>query len=314
MSDSDIPLILCITDHIDGFDNDYHNMHFDYLESLGTKRTILYDWPLNPIVHHNYKNLDIKFKLSTFDTQNIGLLTPLLSYNIHPPIEFDNFLCSFNGSDSCGRQFLVSLLYHYGWFNKSYCSKNFTSSYDTIDGNLNHFLNDTDIEIYRKFIIGSFQNSDFSNFLGETSGFEFNKEAYDYRTDITHLENKITQSFVHLVSECMITSNHPFITEKSLYSIVTRGLFVTYGQCGWHSYFEKYYGFKKYDIIFDYSFDEIKNPIKRLITIFDMLYKFSLLSKSDWHDLYLMEQDTINYNYDHYYSKNFLITLRKYET
>ena len=40
-------------------------------------------------------------------------------------------------------------------------------------------------------------------------------------------------------------------------------------------------------------FDEITNPIKRLIEILTMLHKFSLLSKADWNDLYLMEQDTI---------------------
>ena len=65
----------------------------------------------------------------------------------------------------------------------------------------------------------------------------------DHAANIYNLENKLTQSFLHIVSETMATSYHPFITEKSLYSIITRGLFLTWGQPRWHAQFEKY-GFK----------------------------------------------------------------------
>jgi hypothetical protein len=30
------------------------------------------------------------------------------------------------------------------------------------------------------------------------------------------------------------------------------------------------------------------------------------LSVEDWQDLYLLEHDAIEYNYDHYFSKNYL--------
>jgi hypothetical protein len=33
-----------------------------------------------------------------------------------------------------------------------------------------------------------------------------------------------------------------------------------------------------------------------------MLSKFEKLSKADKHDLYLLENDTIEFNYNHYYS------------
>ena len=312
--DGDVPLSLCFTDHIGGFSSDFHNIYFDKLESFGTNRNIYYDCLLEDSVHDIYDNLNIQFKLNACeDMQNLGLITSLFTYDTHPDNTFDNFICSFNGSDDYGRQFLVSMMYRHGWFNTDYCSKNFISSYDRIDGNLEHFLDKDDIEMYRKLIIGSGASDNFASFLNNTNGFSFNKSAYDYRTDITHIENKITSSFVHLVSESMMTSYHPYITEKAFYSIVSRGLYITYGQPGWHRFFEKYYGFKKYDKIFDYSFDEITNPIKRLVEIFTMLYKFSFLSEHDWHDLYLMEQDTIDYNYEHYFSKNFLNKLSGYE-
>jgi len=72
-----------------------------------------------------------------------------------------------------------------------------------------------------------------------------------------------------------------------------------------------YYGFKQYNKIFDYSFDEIKNPVKRLIRLMEMISKFAYLSVDDWHDLYNMETDTIEYNYDHYYSKGYLKKLNE---
>lgn len=44
-----------------------------------------------------------------------------------------------------------------------------------------------------------------------------------------------------------------------------------------------------------------------------MISKFSVLSTNDWGDLYLLEQDTIEYNYDHYFSGGYLEHLKKYE-
>jgi hypothetical protein len=111
----------------------------------------------------------------------------------------------------------------------------------------------------------------------------------------------------------MATSYYPFVTEKFLYSVVTRGLFLTYAQPGWHDYVEKYYGFKRYIKLFDYRFDAIQNPVERLVELMTMISKFSVLSSDDWKDLYLLEQDTIEYNYDHYFSKDYLVALKKHD-
>jgi hypothetical protein len=108
------------------------------------------------------------------------------------------------------------------------------------------------------------------------------------------------------------TSYVPFVTEKFLYSIVTRGLFLAYAQPGWHAHVEKYYGFKRYTKLFDYRFDSIQNPVERLVELMTMIGKFSHFSPAEWHDLYLIEQDTIEYNYDHYFSQDYLKSLAKY--
>jgi hypothetical protein len=104
----------------------------------------------------------------------------------------------------------------------------------------------------------------------------------------------------------MATSYYPFVTEKFLYSVVTRGLFLAYAHPGWHAHLEKYYGFKPYTRIFDYRFDNIGNPVERLVELMTMISKFSKLSKQEWHELHEIERDTIDYNYDHYFSQNYL--------
>jgi hypothetical protein len=111
----------------------------------------------------------------------------------------------------------------------------------------------------------------------------------------------------------MATSYCPFVTEKFLYSIVTRGLFLAYAQPGWHDHVEKYYGFKRYTKLFDYRFDAIQNPVERLIELMSMISKFSMLSITDWTDLYLLEQETIEYNYNHFFSGDYLKLLKLYE-
>jgi hypothetical protein len=113
------------------------------------------------------------------------------------------------------------------------------------------------------------------------------------------------------VSETLATSYYPFVTEKFLYSIVTQGLFLVYAQPGWHDHVEKYYGFKKYTKLFDYGFDSIHNPVERLVELMSMISKFSILTPHEWHDLYLIEQDTIEYNHNHYFSGNYLTMLHR---
>ena len=136
---------------------------------------------------------------------------------------------------------------------------------------------------------------------------------FDHANNIHNLQNKLTQSFLHIVSETMATSYYPFVTEKFLYSIVTRGLFLTYAQPGWHAHIEKYHGFRLYTNLFDYRFDSIINPVERLIEIMTMIGKFSKLTINEWHDLYLLESESLEYNYDHYFSKNYLKSLKQFD-
>lgn len=44
----------------------------------------------------------------------------------------------------------------------------------------------------------------------------------------------------------------------------------------------------------------------------NMISKFSVLDTDDWQDLYEMEIDTIEYNYDHYFSRRYLQRLETF--
>ena len=241
-------------------------------------------------------NLDIKKRI--FET--------LTHYNIHQELTFQNFVCSFNGSPHVSRKILVAALHRRNWFNRQTCSKNFVFDTDTIDGHLLDYLDGDQHTIYRYFFIDN--NS--TQFFQETNS--FGHLQYDHANNIYNLESKLTESFLHIVSETMATSYYPFVTEKFLYSVVTRGLFLAYAQPGWHTHLEKYFGFKRYTKLFDYHFDTIQNPIKRLVELMSMISKFSVLSKDDWQDLYEIEKDAIEYNYDHYFSGDYLKKLQAY--
>jgi hypothetical protein len=292
-----------LTDHLGGFDENLKNSILDMLANKQCPNKINLQYCIDPILKNQYKTIDINFSSKL---QNSIIFAHHKKYNKHPNINYKNFICSFNGSPHVSRKLLVSILRRFNWFSSMYSSKNFSYSTDAIDGHISDFVGNNEL-FYRKFFI-----SDTSEEFFQTK-YSFGHERFDHGNNIYTLENKLTESFIHIVSETMATSYYPFITEKFLYSIITRGLFLAYAHPGWHSHLEKYYGFRRYTKLFDYRFDSIQNPVERLVELITMLSKFSYLMPAEWQDLYHIEQDTIEYNYNHYFSGNYLEHLKKYE-
>ena len=271
----------------------------------------------NPILHHvnlhadpgltvytNYKfcqDVQSKFPRLNLKWSCFGVpLTQLAKYNLHPELDFQNFVCSFNGTAHVSRQLLTSMLYQFGYFNPDYSSKNFSYPAEVITGHLQNLLwESSTIDYYTKFFATD------EHFLRTVYSFGHQKYQYEHDQNIHVLENKLTQSFLHIVSESMATSYYPFITEKFLYSVVTRGLYLAYAPPMWHENLMNFMGFKKYSRIFDYAFDYVKQPVQRLLDLLCMISRFSQLSVHDWQDLYQLERDTIEFNYDHYRSGNY---------
>jgi hypothetical protein len=305
---NNLPAEITLVDHLTGFDQCFNNSILkaidDYSFVNNKRTTVYYHQILEKNITDRYPNLQIEFELP-LDIK-FTLWQAFKMYNQHPDLNYKNFICSFNGSHHVSRRLLVAILERFGYYNSNYCSKNFVFTVDKLDGHLQNYVYDQYC-FYCKFFI-----SDHSDVFFNTIN-SFGHVQYNHKRNIYNLESKLTQSFLHVVSETMATSYVPFVTEKFLYSIVTRGLFLAYAQPGWHNHVEKYYGFKKYTKLFDYHFDSIQNPVMRLVELITMISKFSKLSTHDWHDLYLLETDTIEYNYDWYFSKKYLEQLKQSE-
>jgi hypothetical protein len=293
---------ICLKDHLNGFDTNLKNLVLDALVERGCTNSIYLQYVLTPELKHRYKSIDINFSANLQNSINFNKHA---QYTIHPALDYKNFICSFNGSLHVSRKLLVAILEKFQYFNPAYCSKNFSFSVESLDGHIQEHI-DNDNGFYNKFFIGSASEEFFQTINS------FGHIRYDHGANIYNLEHKLTQSFLHIVSETFATSYYPFVTEKFLYSIVTRGLFLSYAQPGWHTHLEKYYGFKRYTKLFDYQFDAIQNPVVRLVELMTMVSKFSTLSSDDWHSLYQLQQDEIEYNYHHYFSKNYLKCLERF--
>lgn len=292
-----------ILDHMGGFNAEKRSFVLDRIDS-DKKITLATEYIVDDSIKQNYQNLDFYYDNHLWIENNS--INDFLGYTVHPDIKFKNFICSFNGSDHVSRKLLVSALHKFNWFNSKYCSKNFSYPVNVLDGHIRDYVGGKE-NFYRKFFI-SYDSETFFQ-----TAYSFGHVRFDHANNIYNLENKLTKSFLHIVSETMATSYYPFVTEKFLYSIVTHGLFLAYAQPGWHNHLEKYYGFKRYTKLFDYRFDTIENPIERLVELMTMISKFSMLSTDDWRDLYQIEADTIEYNYDHYFNGNYLKYLQRYE-
>jgi hypothetical protein len=290
-------------DHMGGFSTNNQNQLLDLLNrhQLDTALDVYSEYIFDSTIKEKYNKLNLKFSLPTH--VKFGNLDAFYEYTQHPPVNITNFICSFNGSGHVGRKLLVSIIKKFGWYNIDYISKNFSFTGPALDGHIRDFVGDDEI-FYRKFF-----TLDDPEFCASINNFKYTR--YNHLHNIGILSTKIAKSFLNIVSETMSTSNYPFYGEKFLYSVVNRGLFLANGQPGWHKNLEKYYGFKLYTKIFDYRFDSILNPVERLLELITMISKFSMLSTADWSDLYLLEQETIEYNYDHYFSGNYLIKLKQ---
>jgi len=295
---------LHINDHATGFLDNGSNKILDRLDDR--QLTVWTQYIVNDQIKTRYPNLtfnlDIDLPKSTLMLPTE--LEPVGQQRFAPKKDFKNFVFSLNGNNNITRQLLISALYKFGWFDPDYGSKHFIFTRADVDGKINHYCGSAE-RFYRKFFLSD--EPEFDQFLSTRFGIQYRSHEHAHNMQV--LAHSIAQSFVQIVSETSGSCGYPFVTEKFVYPILARTLWVSYAQPGWHNYVETYYGFRKHQI-FDYSFDLITNPVERVIALLSMLSKFKYLSQFDWHDLYLLEQDTIEYNYDWYFSRGYLKNLK----
>ena len=301
--DTELPAEFAVLDHLYGFDICGNNTVLQSIQNLAVDRdcqyTVLTSYPNIP--HENrYPNLTLKFKFFQGYDQ-------LYDYKPTQELKIQNFVCSFNGGEHVSRKFLLASLHTRGWYHTNTVSKCFTWPKQQLLRQVEEYVGDK-YNYYQHFFVNQHSNDFFAStnpigsYIAENPKLKF---ASFVAESVQELETPITSSFVHIVSETLGTSYFPFVTEKFMYSVAMGGLFLAYAQPGWHQHLAQVWGFRLYNQLFDYSFDLEPNPVIRVIKLLDMLSRFEHLSTHDWHDLYLLESDTIKYNQDHYFSRDF---------
>ena len=305
-----LPRELVIADHKGGFDKNFYNPILAKLNKYAVEHGFqftIYTWEYyTPEIKALYTNLKFVMSMELFHAHN-GL-TKFIDYTQCKDLCFEKFLCTFNGTGQPSRILLVSALNKLGMFDVDTCGKNFTIEPGQVDGVIDVHVPDQH-RFYRKFFVDT--ETDFNNLIVKFGSYGEWTDKFNWTNIYPATNDVIARCFVNLVSESAATSYYPFVTEKFLLSVISRGLFVAYAQPGYHTHLDNLYGFKPYAKLFDYSFDSITNPVDRLINLLSMLSKFQNLKTYDWHDLHQLEIDTINYNYDHYFSGDYLKNIEK---
>jgi hypothetical protein len=114
---------LTIVDHLGGFTIDLTCKLLDNLHAQNYLKKIYTQYFINNQIAQRYPSLDIEFSVSLQNKINLQHFT---NYNIHPDLNYKNFICSFNGSAHVSRKLLISILEKFGYYDPAYCSKNFS--------------------------------------------------------------------------------------------------------------------------------------------------------------------------------------------
>jgi hypothetical protein len=291
-------------DHLGGFDPSFEN---SILQSFAPGTTVYTEYLLDDTVKCKYPNLTLKFDAKLMIRQNHFVTFKNYATQLGNTVASQrvNFLCCFNLSGHVGRIWLVSWLHELGWFDDNFCSKHFK------------ILDSQPLrELYSKYI-GNDYDTAIRQTAREHGSSKIIKFGNDSEMHLRHIDNlpvledKNKKSFVNLVSETMPTNVVPFPTEKFLYPIVYKTLWVAYAAPGYHAFVYEKLGFRKYQC-FDYSFDQETDPIERLGKITHMLTKFSKMLPAEWEQIYDQEKETIKFNFEHVASGAFIRQLEQF--
>tara|TARA_R110000868_G_scaffold108645_1_gene296347 strand:+ start:604 stop:1605 length:1002 start_codon:yes stop_codon:yes gene_type:complete len=305
-----------LIDHLFGFDSDFENYLLRSFDKLDQPIKIYTEYILDESVKRKYPNLDIKFNAKAMIQGNnllaVERYAKLAAQN-SPSSAKVNFLSSFNKTAHPGRIWLVLWLYDLGWFNDEYCSKYFEIVYTPREDLVWSPIPDEVLYLYSKYI-----GNDYNLFLKSHARNQFLKKIIKFGNqhhttasdDVKILAKLNQKSFVNLVAETAPTNSIPFPTEKSLYPIVHKTLWVAYASLGHHKFMFEKFGFRPYQC-FDYAFDQEPDPVERLGKLTLMLTKFSKMTPDQWQDIYNQEKETIQFNFEHVASGSFLTLIQQ---
>ena len=117
--------------------------------------------------------------------------------------------------------------------------------------------------------------------------------------------SKLMESFLHVVTETCFWDEKTHLTEKIFKPIVARQPFVLLG-CANNLKYLKSYGFKTFDSWWDESYDQITDPITRIKAVTQIINEICELSYSDLEAMLQGMKYVLDYNYNLFYSKEFI--------
>jgi hypothetical protein len=105
------------------------------------------------------------------------------------------------------------------------------------------------------------------------------------------------QTLFSLISETNFVQNTLFITQSTWKVVLNRHPFIIAGNPGVIKYLRNE-GFKTFHPYIDESYDEIKNPYKRMVMIIDEVERLSKLNDEESKQFLLNTRHIVDYNYD----------------
>lgn len=110
------------------------------------------------------------------------------------------------------------------------------------------------------------------------------------------------KSFCHIATETMFYEDTLHLTEKSLRAFVCMRPMILVGPAGSLAYLRNY-GFKTFGEFWDESYDEERDPHKRLDKIFNLISDINKMSLDDMHVMLLKMEDILLYNRNHFFNE-----------
>lgn len=118
---------------------------------------------------------------------------------------------------------------------------------------------------------------------------------------------QLMETFVNIVTETCFWEDKKHLTEKIFKPIVTKHPFILLGCCNNLKYL-KSYGFKTFDKWWDESYDDIQDPIQRLMAVTRIVEEICSRDTETLEKMLCEMQSVLDYNFNLFYSKSFLDT------
>lgn len=146
------------------------------------------------------------------------------------------------------------------------------------------------------------------NFLGNSKNYNFKyydkqirklPDDFDTKLDSFMLPDIYKECFLDVIGEA--THNCPFVTEKTIKPLLLQKPFLALSCKHFHKHLQKL-GFKLYDKIFDYSFDEVDDIHERAELLVQNVLR---VIDKDYNELYALIKPELEFNMNH------ILTIKK---